>query len=160
VSGILWVDFGETQRPFIEWHSPSCIIQPMRRVIAVQACLTLLLALYMAPFQHVHLGVDDDHEEPEAHHHSNIVHSHQFIIFIPAGHDGGANVTAAEDDHRAISLDTYAAIQVPTPFPVFLPGSPVILSSPAESYAPVEFVEVRGHDPPALASSAPRAPPA
>jgi hypothetical protein len=132
----------------------------MRRLIAVQACLTLLMALYMAPFQHVHLGVDDDHEEHEAHHHSNIVHSHPFVIFTPAGNDGGANVTAADDDHRAISLDTFAAIHAPTLFPAFLPGSPVIWSSLAESFAPVEFVEVRGHDPPALASSPPRAPPA
>ena len=132
----------------------------MRRLIAVQACLTLLMALYMAPFQHVHLGVDDDHEEHEAHHHSNIVHSHPFVIFVPAGNDGGATVTETDDDHRAISLDTYAAIQVSSLFPVFLPVSPVILSSPAESFAPVEFVEVRGHDPPALASSPPRAPPA
>jgi hypothetical protein len=131
----------------------------MRRVIAVQACLTLLMALYMAPFQHVHLGVDDDHEEHEAHHPS-IVHSHPFVIFIPAGHDGGATVTGADDDHHAISLDTYAAIQLSALSPVFLPGSPVILASPAESFTPVEFVEVRGHDPPALASSPPRAPPA
>jgi hypothetical protein len=132
----------------------------MRRLIAVQACLTLLMALYMAPFQHVHLGVEDDHEVHEAHHHFNIVHSHPFVIFTSAGNDGGANVTAADDDHRAISLDTYAAIQLSALSPVFLPGSPVIWSSPAESFAPVEFVEVRGHDPPILASSPPRAPPA
>src|SRR5690349_15121972 len=131
----------------------------MRRVIAAQACLALLIALYVAPFQHVHLGVDDD--DHEAHHHSTIVHSHSFVIFIiPTDSDREPNVTGADDDHKAISLDTYAAIHTSALSPVFLPGSRVVLFHRAERLAPVELVEVRGHDPPSLVSSPPRAPPA
>jgi hypothetical protein len=142
----------------IEWSGRSCIIRPMRRLIAVQACLALLIALYVAPFQHVHLGVDDD--DHEAHHHSSIVHSHSFVIFLPTDNDPEPNVTGAGDDHKAISLDTYAAIHTSTLSPVFLPGSRVVLFYRAERLAPVEVVEVRGHDPPPLVSSPPRAPPA
>ena len=131
----------------------------MRRLTAIFASLGLLLALLVAPFQHVHVGVDDHHEQHEGHGHSSIVHAHFLLVFIPVGENQRTEVTDLHQ-HKAISIDKFATTISATLALISVPQSRVLLFALPWRFSPVSLVELRGHDPPLLAFSAPRAPPA
>jgi hypothetical protein len=65
-----------------------------------------------------------------------------------------------DDDHAtARSLDTFTVVITASLSP-FVPSlGPSLLFVPSETFDPVEVVEQRGHDPPCLDRSIPRAPP-
>jgi hypothetical protein len=126
----------------------------MRCATALQTCLALLLAFFVSPFQHVHPGSDHDH--------SATMHAH-FYRIAPAHeqHPDGARLEDADDDdHDAVwSVDSFTLV----------PTAALTLIAPehaADAFfvrpvpvAWVDVVEERGHDPPQIDRSIPRAPP-
>ena len=138
----------------------------MRRLTMFPACLALLLALFMAPYQHVHLAADrqddaggghhDDHHKDDA----ALVHVHLYAESIPASRNGQSSIDDPYRDHVSRSLDTFATMP-PLDIPVlYRPQSRVLVFPPEEwVVAVVEGIEPCGHDPPLIASFAPRAPP-
>jgi hypothetical protein len=127
----------------------------MRRTIAIETSLALLLAFCFAPFEHVHTGPDSDHA------HSGEIHAHFFSLHAAVHSTPGVHVEADDDDDHAHaqSLNTFTLV-LPDELALGLP-SPVaaIEVTPAETIAPIAFVEERAHDPPLLENSNPRAPP-
>jgi hypothetical protein len=124
----------------------------MRRTVAVETGLALLLAFFFAPYQHVHAD------------HSGVVHSHFFSSHVPhAAHDAGAGVNIEDDDDddhsHASSIDTFTIVLpggIHLSEPAKAPIAPITLT---ETFAPVAQVEQRTHDPPSIDHSTPRAPP-
>jgi hypothetical protein len=129
----------------------------MRFIATLQTCVALLVAFMLAPFQHVHSGPDHDHSE--------LIHAHFFHFHVAADsveEPRGPQFADFDDDGHADahSLDTFT-IQLPTALaPFVLSRGPVLAFVPTETFQPVEVVEERGHDPPCVDRSIPRAPPA
>jgi len=127
----------------------------MRSVAALQTCFALLLAFLIAPFEHVHPGSSSDPD------HSAVIHAHLFSIHgSRAEHHGKELCDSDDDDHDAVwSVDTFTLV-VTHIFSPFVPARvPVLLFARSEIFAPIEVVEERGHDPPVVDRSIPRAPP-
>jgi hypothetical protein len=118
----------------------------MRRAVTLETCLALLLALFSAPFQHVH---------PHG-----LVHSHFYPVAPShAGPTGSPGLDVDDDHAEALALDTFTLV-LTTGLAPFIPSlGPVLLFVPSESFQPVEVVEECGHDPPSFDRSIPRAPP-
>lgn len=137
----------------------------MRRVLILPTILALFLAFLMAPYQHVHVHSPGGHaDEPDQDHHDHdddatVVHIHFYSFAVP--NDPNGRRLIGEGGHVAIPLDTFATLSyvaVPT---LVKPQSQMLLFPPRESIAEiVRVVEPRGHDPPDLDFSPPRAPPA
>jgi hypothetical protein len=125
----------------------------MRCLTALQTCLALLLAFFVAPFQHVHPGSDHDHEAT--------MHAH-FYSVAPAQeqHSGPQLVDADDDDHDAVwSVDSFTLVPG-VALTLFVPArSATAFFIPQAVVAWVDVVEERGHDPPLTDRSIPRAPP-
>ncbi len=123
----------------------------MRGIAALQTCIALLLAFFLAPFQHVHTG-----------HGSGTVHAH-FYRFHGDGHAEEPHKSPAldsDDDHAsARSLDTFTLVLKAGLSPFVPPPERVLLFVPSETFQPVEVIEECGHDPPCVDRSIPRAPP-
>ena len=125
----------------------------MRLVTALQTCLALLLAFFVSPFQHVHPGSDHDHSATMHAHFYRVGHAHK-------QYSGLQLVDADDDDHDAVwSVDSFTLV----------PTAALILFVPARAegdcfvrpmpVAWVDAIEQRGHDPPDIDCSIPRAPP-
>jgi hypothetical protein len=138
--------------------APSVVNLPwMRCIAALQTCLALLLAFLLAPFQHVHAaqGSGADHD------HSTIIHAHFYETLPARAEQDGPQVADFDDDDHATarSLDTFTLVITASLSP-FVPSlGPSLLFVPSETVEPVEVVEQRGHDPPCVDRSIPRAPP-
>lgn len=130
----------------------------MRRMVTLPVCFALLMALCMAPFQHVHLAMGHsglDHDTEFA-----IVHIHFGTIPVLRGAPDSSRITESDAEH-AQALDTFTAIAQAVVFLAIVPESDaLVLSPPQLSAGIVEAVEPRGHDPPIVDVSVPRAPPA
>jgi hypothetical protein len=128
----------------------------MRCIAALQTCLALLLAFLLAPFQHVHAAQGSG----TGHDHSTIIHAHFYEILPARAEHDRAQVDDSDDDHAtAWSLDTFTLV-IPASLSPFVPSlGPSLLFVPSETFEPVEVVEQRGHDPPCIDRSIPRAPP-
>ena len=125
----------------------------MRRLAVLPACLPLLLAFFMAPFQHLHAvgGAGGRQDSPT-------IHAHPYPLSPPISQGPGIQVG---DAHVATALNTFAfvrGIHPCLPFQVEL--AIILLFSQAKTYDTVEIVQARGHDPPCIDLSSPRAPPA
>jgi len=118
--------------------------------------VALLLAFLLAPFQHVHAaqssGTDHDH--------STLIHAHFYAAPPALGESHGPQLDHSDDDHAtARSLDTFTLVITASLSP-FVPSlGPSPLSVPSKTFEPVDVVEQRGHDPPRIDRSIPRAPP-
>jgi hypothetical protein len=137
----------------------------MRRLAALQGCLALLFALLMAPYQHVHPGewaaqgsrLDDVaviHAHP-----SLFPHVHVDAVSFSGKPNGRTSLGPAAEraswSLNSSSLLIHGAIQLFT-----APKATTVSTLTAASFSTIEIVEERGHDPPPLDCSAPRAPPA
>jgi len=134
---------------------------PMRRTLAAPTGLAVFLAFFAAPFLHLHTAEADDHhhDEPAEHVRGAIVHVH-----LPDGHAAdhhNADLTLPKE--HELSLSVFAVVVKQRA----LPALPVLLAARAEAEPPVVSAEPfvllcppRAHDPPALDSTQPRAPPA
>jgi len=125
----------------------------MRFVTALQTCLALLLAFFVSPFQHVHPGSDHDH--------SATMHSHFYRLTpTPAQHQGLWLEDADDDDHAAVwSVDSFTLVPASAQHfvvPALAADECFVQPMPV---AWVDVVEERGHDPPQIDRSIPRAPP-
>jgi hypothetical protein len=129
----------------------------MRRFAALQTCLGLLTAFVVAPFQHVH----PEHGPGSDHDHAGLIHSHFYSVPVSHGNHSGRQFDDIDDDHRAVwSIDTYTVVMT-VGIPPFIPSpASAALFAPSPSGQPVAIVEERGHDPPPIAHSIPRGPPA
>jgi hypothetical protein len=125
----------------------------MRCVTALQTCLALVLAFFVSPFQHVHPGSD--------HEHSATMHAHFYrIATAPAQHQGLCLEDSDDDDHDAVwSVDSFTLIPAPA-LTLFVPtrAADECFLRPMP-VAWVDVVDERGHDPPQVDRSIPRAPP-
>ena len=132
----------------------------VRRIAALQVGFALLLSFYMAPYQHVHLRSDHEHGSGR-HSFQTILHTHFFGGSLNSGiiHKGH-QFDGVDDDHStARSLDTFTLIVEHGPAAILPSRSPIPLYVPLKSIHGVEIVEERGHEPPSIDFSAPRAPP-
>jgi hypothetical protein len=129
----------------------------MRRVAAIETCFALLLALFLAPFEHIHTDSGSDHDH-------GLIHAHFYDAYHaarPASGPQGPQITDADDDDHATakSLDTFTLV-LPAGVASFLPErGPALAFVASLTFVPVRIVEQRGHDPPAIDKSIPRAPP-
>ncbi|HEY7338612.1 MAG TPA: hypothetical protein VH639_27235 [Bryobacteraceae bacterium] len=125
----------------------------MRCYIALQTCLALLLALLLAPFQHVHTGPDHDHD--------GVVHAHFYRLQALPAPPNGPQLADLDDDHaNARSLDTFTLVISASPAPLALSRGSALPSLLIESFPRLVPVEERGNSPPIADPSIPRAPPA
>jgi hypothetical protein len=140
----------------------------MRRLAALQGSLALLFALFMAPYQHVHprewvvqgagRHLDD----------SAVVHAHAFLFShvhadttsFSTKPNGPTMIGDLSGERASWSLNNSSLILHAAILLFIAPISTAVSVLMAESFATIEIVEERGHDPPLLPCSAPRAPPA
>jgi hypothetical protein len=128
----------------------------MRCIAALQTCLALLLAFFLAPFEHVHTGQQSGAD----HDHSGLMHAHFYSIPALHGNQHDLEFQDFDDDHAAAwSLDTFTLVLTAGLAP-FVPSRGLVLPFVLSvTFEPVEVVEECGHDPPCTDRSIPRAPP-
>ena len=128
----------------------------MRCIAALQTCLALLLAFFLAPFQHVHTGPQSGTD----HDHSATIHAHFYSVHSSVSERRGAQFVNSDDDHAAAwSLDTFT-LELAAGLAPFIPSPAFVLPFiPSATFEPVKVVEECGHDPPCVDRSIPRAPP-
>ena len=130
----------------------------MRRHLAsIAALLGLLQAFFMAPYQHVHVGLG--HGRHTDHGESAIVHAHPYAFSVPLDQNRGAKVAHSHQPHVSVALDIFTPIAQGALLLYFQPESPARIFVPSESAILIEVTEPRGHDPPLAANEVPRAPP-
>jgi hypothetical protein len=133
----------------------------MRRTIAAHTGLAVFLAFFAAPFLHLHTAEaeDDHHDDLAGHAHGAIVHAH-----LPDGHAADhddADLTRPEEHELSLSIFAVVVKERTMPDLPFLLAARVEAELPAASAEPfVLLCPPRGHDPPALETTQPRAPPA
>lgn len=137
-------------------HNPIVI----RRLSILPICLALLLAFLMAPYQHVHPSQHHGHATSDDDDDSTLVHSHpSYAVSLASTGNEGTGARGSHDDQTEWSLDTFRSLQHSSTVFVFCQQPGIQLPALIESSRIVEFVRGRGHDPPGLESSTPRAPP-
>jgi hypothetical protein len=139
----------------------------LRRAALFPLLLVLLQAFVMAPYQHVHLHQPSEREGKANHDHrqhgqddSALVHIHFYAFSAPESSDGTAGVEDSRGGHVSVALDSFATLPH-VGIPAFVKPQIVTLLFPPEGSVArmVEVAEPRGHDPPSLDLSSPRAPP-
>jgi hypothetical protein len=135
----------------------------IRRLSLLPVSLALLLAFFMAPYQHVHLATNhredadhDDRDDDDA----AVEHIHFYAVSAPASRNGAVSIDGSDGGHVARSLDTFTTMPQ-AGFPGLpQPESRLLLLPPAEFFVGVlDVTEPCGHDPPVFERSVPRAPP-
>ena len=129
----------------------------MRPVFAIQVCFALFQSFLCAPVQHVHETPGGD--LANGHEHSVVIHSHFSPHLVTPAPGGGAAVSDY-DGPEAWPLNTFTIVLPMGMHPVIPSPAPGILYAPQSIRRAAAFVDERAHDPPALRSSIPRAPPA
>ncbi len=124
--------------------------------MAIECCLALVIGFVLAPLQHVH--------RDEGHAHSPFIHAHLSDHNHAHHHDHvdkpGEHEIENSDEDQASPVDTFLVVLTPD-FPPFIPTrAPGAIPEPAETRVSFALIEERGHDPPRIADSSPRAPPA
>lgn len=121
----------------------------MRRGPAIVVCLSLVQALCLAQFQHVHTGHGD----------SVLVHAHWLTASPHCSRTTGPVVEDDDHHHDARSIDTFQIVLAPDQVASMLPAGQVVERVSLEARAPVEIVHECAHDPPCGRQTVPRAPP-
>jgi hypothetical protein len=122
----------------------------MRRAAALQTCVSLVLALCLAPFQHVH----------EGHDHNVLVHSHFYAQARIHERSRGAQIDDVDDHASVKSLDTFTLAFAPGAAPFVMPRGVVLEPVSITAIEPINIVEACAHDPPDVDLSISRGPPA
>ena len=132
----------------------------MRRVAVLPVCLVLLVAFFMAPFQHVHIGPGRQTGSDRDHADTTVVHTHFDTESGPISRNGGASLKDSHGDHASRPLDTFTTVPQAGFSEFLLPESQIPFFAPADLFVGViEVTEPCGHDPPLLEFSIPRGPP-
>jgi hypothetical protein len=139
----------------------------MRRVIALQGCAALVFAFLLAPYQHVHEGQCDGRGSNGFYDDSTIVHAHPFFfshvhadVFSVSHYDDRTSMEEPSEEHASWWLNNSSLILNGAILPVVLPKSAGVPALTAASFSSLTIFDERGHDPPPLGCSVPRAPPA
>ena len=137
----------------------------MRRVISSQVCLAFLIAFLFAPHFHLHEAMQHSHDARGLHDHSPIVHTHPVVSTHSTRHHNGDGIGNLEEEieaaHEAAFLTTFNFTQKAPPALSFaLVLDNLLLDTPELDSFILGSLETRMHDPPLLAHSASRAPPA
>ena len=122
----------------------------MRRVAALQTCVSLVLALCLAPFQHVH----EDHD------HGLLVHAHLYVQASVHEHSGGPQIDDVDDHATVKPLDTFTLAFAPRILVCAPAGGSVLEPVSLTASQPIEIVEACAHDPPDADLTISRGPPA
>jgi len=122
----------------------------MRRAAALQTCVSLVLALCLAPFQHVH----EDHD------HRVLIHAHPYAQARVHEHSRGAQIDDVDDHAGVKSVDTFTLAFAPKVAPVVLTRGPVLEPVSLAAPEPINIVDACAHDPPDADLSISRGPPA
>jgi len=129
----------------------------MRRFGLIPASLALLQALFVAPYQHVH--VSEQHHEHSHHDEAAIVHAHPYGFSLPESHNDEPAFEHSHKPHVSVALDTFSTLAQGVLTLVFVPESTVAVFAPAQLAVWVEITEQCGHDPPCIGDAPSRAPP-
>lgn len=153
----------------LDWPNQMVHTPPnMKRVIALQGCLALLCAFFLAPYQHVHEGQCDGHGSDGFFDNSTVVHAHPFlfshvhadVFLVSHKSDDRTSVGESSEEHASWWLNNSSLVLHAVLPAVILPSSPLVPATTAISFCTIAFSDQRGHDPPPLDCSASRAPPA
>ena len=137
----------------------------MRRVVSSQVCFAFLIAFLFAPHFHLHEAVQHSHDARGLHDHSPVVHTHLVVSTHSTRHHNGDGIGILEEEieatHEAAFLTRFSFTQkAPTALSFALVLDNFLLYAREQSSFVLKSLENRMHDPPLLAHSAPRAPPA
>ena len=133
----------------------------MRRALAAQTGLAVLLWFFAAPFFHLHAA-----DTEALHHHREVGHDQDAIVHfhMPGHHAAREGVAASAPDEDEKPLDSFAIVQKHTLVLTvpFLNTARSELPQPAPDLTHRVAVPrtPRGHDPPDLSATHPIAPPA
>jgi hypothetical protein len=133
----------------------------MRRALAAQTGLAVLLWFFAAPFFHLHAADTEgrNHHQELGQDHDAIVHFH-----MPGHRGAGAGVDVSSPGEDEKPLDSVAIVQKHTLglTAPFLNTARIELRQPGPDVAQRVVVPqtLRGHDPPDFRPTHPRAPPA
>lgn len=137
--------------------------RPMRRSLAGQTSLAVLLAFISAPFLHLHAAGKHEHDGQSAHEHETIIHAHLAEADATSAQTLHHDAELSLASHDAKTLGVFAVVprnasRLPLPF---------LIEARIELLPACVFIErfvlqsaPRTHDPPLLDPSIPRAPPA
>ena len=133
----------------------------MRRALAVETCLVVMLAFLIAPFQHVHPASGPHGTGSHEHAESGIMHAHFYVSRVTPAQPHGVHIEADDDGDHAHTwqVDTFTVRQPSAPALSLPLQCSLIVFAPERTFDPVAEVEQQGHDPPQRCSSSPRAPP-
>ena len=140
----------------------------MRRVIALEGCFALLVALFLAPYQHVHEGQCDGRGSKGFFDNSTVVHAHPFflshvhadVFSVSHQKDDRTSMEEPSEEHASWWLNNSSLVLHGAILPVVLPKSVEVPALTAAAFSSIAIVDERGHGPPPLDCSVPRAPPA
>jgi hypothetical protein len=126
----------------------------VRKALALALCFAIQAAGLSAPLVHAH---PDDHVTE--HHAGGAIHAHWSGHAGSHHHSDGPAIEAADYD-RAVFLNAFVAVGAsPSPAPAVTPdAAPVRVPEERPAHRITEITH--GHDPPAIRSVPPRAPPA
>jgi hypothetical protein len=140
----------------------------MRRLLILQGCLALLFAFLSAPYQHVHAGQSDGRGGRGFFDNSTVVHAHPSLFshvhadVFSVSHKRSDRTSVEESSKERASwwLNNSLLLLHNALLLFALPKSAAVPALTAASFSVIVVVEERGHDPPPLDCSVPRAPPA
>jgi hypothetical protein len=132
----------------------------VRRFISIQVLLTLVPAVFSAPFLHMHGHRNSGHFMGA--HQAQALVTHTHLAACRYGHrpGGGATIIADDDDDDAIPLNWFQNHPQPVPHLEFVLVETAIITVPEPSAFWIEIPTHRSHDPPLTFSLNPRSPPA
>jgi len=130
----------------------------VRHFFSLLACLALLFGFVAEPHQHLHVVAN--HEGHLDLGNSAIVHVHPYALTAPPREVSRPHRGVSSQGHAAWSLDSFAAMSHAVPCLFFAPESSLLVFASPALRIGVDAVQPCGHDPPDLAFSVPRAPPA
>jgi len=122
----------------------------MRRIAALQTCVSLVLAFCLAPFQHVH-ATDD---------HGVLVHAHPYAQADVHRDSRGAQIDDVDDHASVKSVDTFTLAFAPKIAPFVMRTCPILNPVSPAAFEPVNPIEACAHDRPEADRSISRDPPA
>src|SRR4029077_4115429 len=140
----------------------------MRRLLVIQGCLALLFAFFSAPYQHVHEGQCDGRGSRGFFDNSTVVHAHASLLphihadvfAVSHKRNDRTSVEESSEEHASWWLNNSSLVLHNALLVFALPRSAAVPALTAASFSVITIVEERGHDPPLLNCSVPRAPPA
>jgi hypothetical protein len=120
--------------------------------MAIECCMALVIGFILAPLQHVH--------RDEGHHaHAPLMHAHLHAHHHDHVDKPGEHEIESSDEDQASPIDTFIVVLTPDFSPFIPTRAPGATREPGETRVSFALIEERGHDPPRLADSSPRAPP-